>query len=90
MLCPRCHDQALIVLDRSGIEIDYCPGCRGVWLDRGELEKLIAREQSSYPAADTSQFRDRKREKYDDDDDDYKRSRSRRRGGFLSELFDFD
>jgi Zn-finger nucleic acid-binding protein len=86
MLCPKCHDQALIVLDRSGIEIDYCPGCRGVWLDRGELEKLIAREQSPLSAGDVQ---GRKRERFDDDDD-YKRGGSRRRGGFLSELFDFD
>ena len=87
MLCPKCHDQALIVLDRSGIEIDYCPGCRGVWLDRGELEKLIAREQAPLSEGD---FQGRKRERFDDDDDDYQRGRSRRRGGFLSELFDFD
>lgn len=89
MLCPRCHDQALIIVDRSGIEIDYCPGCRGVWLDRGELEKLIAREQSTYAAEEASQFQRRRREKYDDDDDD-RSDRPRRRGGFLSELFDFD
>ncbi|MBI5708389.1 MAG: zf-TFIIB domain-containing protein [Armatimonadetes bacterium] len=41
MLCPKCHDQIMVIVERSGVEIEYCPGCRGVFLDRGELEKLI-------------------------------------------------
>ncbi len=40
MLCPLCQE-TLQMMDRNGIEIDYCPKCRGVWLDRGELQKLI-------------------------------------------------
>jgi Zn-finger nucleic acid-binding protein len=43
MQCPHCPDTALLMTDRQGIEIDYCPKCRGVWLDRGELDKLIER-----------------------------------------------
>ena len=43
MKCPTCTDQTLVMADRSGIEIDYCPSCRGVWLDRGELDKIIER-----------------------------------------------
>ena len=43
MNCPTCTDERLVMTDRSGIEIDYCPKCRGVWLDRGELDKLIER-----------------------------------------------
>jgi uncharacterized protein len=43
MRCPHCPDTALLMTDRQGIEIDYCPDCRGVWLDRGELDKLIER-----------------------------------------------
>lgn len=42
MPCPRCHVD-LVMSDRQGIEIDYCPKCRGVWLDRGELDKIIER-----------------------------------------------
>ena len=42
MKCPTC-DVALLMTDRQGIEIDYCPQCRGVWLDRGELDKIIER-----------------------------------------------
>jgi uncharacterized protein len=43
MKCPN-DDTTLAMSDRQGIEIDYCPTCRGVWLDRGELDKLIERE----------------------------------------------
>jgi uncharacterized protein len=43
MNCPVCREVALVMADRSGIEIDYCPQCRGVWLDRGELDKIIER-----------------------------------------------
>jgi uncharacterized protein len=42
MKCPTCPDSILIITDRQGVEIDYCPQCRGVWLDRGELDKLMA------------------------------------------------
>jgi len=41
MHCPVCKDPKLVISERQGIEIDYCPDCRGVWLDRGELDKLI-------------------------------------------------
>jgi Zn-finger nucleic acid-binding protein len=43
MFCPVCKSVDLVMADRQGIEIDYCPTCRGVWLDRGELDKLIER-----------------------------------------------
>jgi Zn-finger nucleic acid-binding protein len=45
MQCPNCNVE-LRMADRQGIEIDYCPQCRGVWLDRGELDKIIERTQS--------------------------------------------
>jgi uncharacterized protein len=48
MKCPTCIDTALTMSDRQGVEIDYCPQCRGVWLDRGELDKLI--ERAAAPA----------------------------------------
>lgn len=48
MKCPTCPDTALTMSDRQGVEIDYCPQCRGVWLDRGELDKLI--ERAAVPA----------------------------------------
>ena len=70
MQCPRCERAALVEIDRDGVSIDRCDSCRGVWLDRGELEKLIARASSD------DDPRDRRRRDDDDDDDD-----DRRRGG---------
>ena len=43
MKCPVCTTVNLVMSERQGVEIDYCPECRGVWLDRGELDKIIAR-----------------------------------------------
>ncbi len=41
MKCPRCPSTTLLLSERQGVEIDYCPDCRGIWLDRGELDKLL-------------------------------------------------
>ena len=49
MTCP-VDGNTLVMSERSGIEIDYCPQCRGVWLDRGELDKIIERNAASAPA----------------------------------------
>lgn len=49
MKCPICVEANLIMSERQGIEVDYCPQCRGVWLDRGELDKIIERA-STMPA----------------------------------------
>lgn len=55
MLCPSCKTE-LRMADRQGVEIDYCPQCRGVWLDRGELDKLIERTTAAMaPATPTMQ-----------------------------------
>ncbi|MBS7806397.1 zf-TFIIB domain-containing protein [Variovorax sp. PCZ-1] len=51
MKCPVCVDTDLAMMDRQGVEIDYCPKCRGVWLDRGELDKLMDRAAASMPQA---------------------------------------
>lgn len=48
MNCPRCANTQLLMTDRQGIEIDYCPQCRGVWLDRGELDKIIERSSNEF------------------------------------------
>ena len=99
MQCPVCVETQLVLADRQGIEIDYCPRCRGVWLDRGELDKLIERTANlpGVAAADDRSY-DRPREGYRGDDgrrDDYRRDeghypRKKKRGGFLDEIFDFD
>ncbi|MBS1756574.1 MAG: zf-TFIIB domain-containing protein [Bacteroidetes bacterium] len=50
MKCPNCND-TLLMYERNNIEIDYCPACRGIWLDKGELDKFIefASQNSEYP-----------------------------------------
>jgi len=48
MLCPVCRVD-LVMSDRQGVEIDYCPRCRGVWLDRGELDKILERSVGAMP-----------------------------------------
>ena len=54
MKCPSCPEVALIMSERQGVEIDYCPQCRGVWLDRGELDKLIERAAVPAPSPNKS------------------------------------
>lgn len=81
MKCPT--DGTLLTMSsREGIEIDYCPQCRGVWLDRGELDKIIERSNSQQ-ATLGNQYRDRD----DDDDDRFGGRGGRRGGGFLGDLF---
>lgn len=82
MNCPHCNVK-LQISERKSIEIDYCPQCRGVWLDRGELDKLLESSSREYAAG-----RDR-----DDDDDRYekghKQQRYSNRKSFLRDIFDF-
>jgi uncharacterized protein len=99
--CPVCADVTLVISSREGIEIDHCPQCRGVWLDRGELDKIIersapvgvasGRERADWdaPGGYAPDPRDRG---YDDRGyDDRNRDRGRRRKrSFLDDLFDFD
>jgi len=88
MKCPACPDSALVMSDRQGVEIDYCPACRGVWLDRGELDKLI--ERSASPAPDRSGVTSNARQP-DFVDSDYRHHQNRntgRRKSWLSEIFD--
>ncbi|SPC15406.1 zf-TFIIB domain-containing protein [Cupriavidus taiwanensis] len=47
MDCPVCPQTQLVMSERQGIEIDYCPKCRGVWLDRGELDKILERSAAA-------------------------------------------
>ena len=67
MKCPLDHTE-LLITERQGVEIDYCPTCRGVWLDRGELDKLIERAES-YDRRDRSRDDDDDRERYNNRDD---------------------
>jgi len=89
MNCPHCPNTTLVMSDRQGIEIDYCPQCRGVWLDRGELDKLIERSAAS-PAAGpvTSQAAPPRRPDFVDSDYPGAYSHGRRKKNWLSDIFD--
>jgi Zn-finger nucleic acid-binding protein len=69
MKCPQCNLD-LQMTERSAVEIDYCPQCRGVWLDRGELDKIIERAASPTFADETDFERGGRRAQYHNDDDD--------------------
>jgi uncharacterized protein len=95
MNCPVCESVKLVMSERQGIEIDYCPQCRGVWLDRGELDKLIDRSPGNTIRHDEDSVPREYRERPDDSQnhhDSYRRGypRKKKREGFLSDLFDFD
>jgi Zn-finger nucleic acid-binding protein len=83
MKCP-IDDAELVMAERQGIEIDYCPKCRGVWLDRGELDKIIERSE---PAQRPRQDDDRHDYGRDHDRDDHRRPYKKK--SLLGELFDF-
>ena len=93
MQCP-IDGTELVMTDRSGVEIDYCPQCRGVWLDRGELDKIIERSAAPTPPPPPSG-----RQSYDDDyrgddrryrdDDRGYRRKKKGPGSLLGEIFDF-
>ena len=97
MQCP-VDGNTLLLSERQGVEIDYCPQCRGVWLDRGELDKLLERDEAEW-RADRGDDRDRERSgrgRHDDDDDDRFERRDDRSSGsprkkkrWLSEVFEF-
>jgi Zn-finger nucleic acid-binding protein len=82
--------------DKQGVEIDYCPECRGIWLDRGELEKIIERSASQSDYSERSHDR---KVKFDDDDDHFERKdhnygyqkegKPYKKKSFLGDLFDF-
>jgi uncharacterized protein len=92
MKCPVCGTTDLVMAERQGVEIDYCPQCRGVWLDRGELDKILERSLSMEQPRSTDP---RKRHEdvhdhYDDDryDDDHYKRYPQKKKNWLGEVFD--
>lgn len=83
MKCPSC-DEFLVMSDRLGVEIDYCPKCRGVWLDRGELDKIIER---SLPKNQSVYMEETARYKTHDQRNPY--YGKKKKESFLEDLFDF-
>lgn len=90
MKCPKCPATVLLMSDRQGVEIDYCPQCRGVWLDRGELDKLIERSAAPEPVRPSATVA-----RPDFEDSDHHNARPLHSGGYrprkkswMSEIFD--
>ncbi|MFT3929528.1 MAG: zf-TFIIB domain-containing protein [Spongiibacteraceae bacterium] len=96
MKCPVCPDATLLMSERQGVEIDYCPTCRGIWLDRGELDKLL-----QMSASQQSQQQSQSETPRRPTDDGYRGDRSypdsgkyhhsggyRKRKSWLEEIFD--
>jgi Zn-finger nucleic acid-binding protein len=93
MNCPVCSVTSLVISERQGVEIDYCPKCRGVWLDRGELDKIIERSNEIFNSDQPSKIDDIKysggKEYYGEkkyEDPYYKKNKKK---SFLDDLFDF-
>ncbi len=96
MKCPVC-DVNLVMSERQGIEIDYCPECRGVWLDRGELDKIIERSkdyESNHGSSNNHNDRDRRDDhhydKHDRSDDRsyHKPHKKQKMSSFLGDIFE--
>jgi Zn-finger nucleic acid-binding protein len=88
MKCPTCLDTALVMTDRQGVEIDYCPQCRGVWLDRGELDKLIERSGAMAPVPAASASAPARPQFADSDYGHDTGQHGNRRKSWLSNIFD--
>ena len=89
MQCPL-DGATLHLAERHGIEIDYCPTCRGVWLDRGELDKIVERADTPSPVPARARAGERPYRDDDDWDDRWRGDhRPKRKKGFLGELFEF-
>lgn len=97
MLCPIDNTE-LVMSERQGIEIDYCPKCRGVWLDRGELDKIIERSTPAEEARTLSKSDQRSGDRQYDGrghndhyrrHDEYEHKKYRKKKSLLGELFDF-
>ena len=90
MKCPTCNDVSLVMTECQNVEIDYCPQCRGVWLDRGELDKLIERAAAPEPAGRPAMA---SRPEFEDSDHYASNGRDvgrypRRKKSWMSDIFD--
>ena len=99
MNCPVCN-VTLTMTERQGVEIDYCQRCRGVWLDRGELDKIIERSYDAQPRRATETHHEERshqedrghyedRNHYKQHDDHKYGYKKKKKESFLSDLFDF-
>lgn len=94
MKCPNCNE-TLLMTERHSVEIDYCPNCRGVWLDKGELDKLLQFASAQKPdlmdAMESNKYR---ANNYDSYEQQHKKEtyhgKPHKKKSFLSDFFDFD
>ncbi len=86
MKCPNCGE-TLVMAERQGIEIDYCPQCRGVWLDKGELDKIVERSSAYMPNPEAKGYNEIQKNYPGSGDQYYKHKKKK---GFLGDFFDFD
>lgn len=90
MKCPNCNE-TLLMMQRNQIEIDYCPSCRGVWLDKGELDKMLdyAAQNAVHAYPGEQNFSNLgKYDAYKNTQHGYNRPHKKK--SFLGDLFDFD
>lgn len=100
MKCPICEVE-LVMSERQGVEIDYCPKCRGVWLDRGELDKIIEKSTSGVGADSyanrqpqpqvrvSNDYQQNGYDNHDNHDSHNNYNNGHKKKGMLGELFDF-
>ena len=94
MRCPVCDHVDLLMTERRGVEIDYCPSCRGVWLDRGELDEIVSRAAGQPTAAQQPAAQADHHDARHGHDDEYRHEqghgaaqpRSRKKGGLLGDI----
>lgn len=87
MKCPNCNE-TLVMADRQGIEIDYCPKCRGVWLDKGELDKFIERSAAYTMGPGPDRYENKPYPGQQGHYDPHYKHKKKK--GFMSDFFDFD
>ena len=88
MKCPTCSESVLVMADRAGIEIDYCPTCRGVWLDRGELDKIVERSATAMPVA-AAPTPPPAAATHSNHHSEYHQPPTKKKSSFLGDIFDF-
>ena len=94
MKCPNCNE-TLLMSERNSVEIDYCPSCRGVWLDKGELDKMLEYVERKYAGNNNPAQQPPANEQYDnyrrdDDHKHYNQGKPYKKKSFLGDMFDFD
>ena len=90
MKCPNCNE-TLLLSERHDIQIDYCPSCRGVWLDKGELDKMLDQATRKHAASNTDmQIGDNGYLDSDSSKQHHNYNKQHKKRSFLGDLFDFD